>query len=74
MQPRAQTPSLAQSAIFAVRSDITLKFAWFWPLGALSLGPHGGHMYHMNDFESPAHKADSCQVWLKSDQAFSRSR
>ena len=21
--------------------DVTLKFAWFWPLGALSLGPHG---------------------------------
>ena len=52
----------------------TLKFAWFWPLGALSLGPHGGHMYHVNDFESPAPKDDSCQVCLKSDQAFSNSR
>ena len=28
-------------------------------------GPHGGHMYHMNDFESPAPKDDSCQVCLK---------
>ena len=52
----------------------TLKFAWFWPLGALSLGPHGGHMYHMNDFESLAPKDDSCQVCFKSDQAISRSR
>ena len=25
-------------------------------------GGHGGHMYHMNDFESPAPKDDSCQV------------
>ena len=52
----------------------TLKFAWFWPLGSLSLGPHGGHIYHMNDFKSPTPKDDSCQVCLKSDQAFSRSR
>ena len=51
-----------------------LKFAWFWPSGALSLGPHGGHRYHMNDFESPAPKDESCQVWLKSDHAFSRSK
>ena len=43
-----------------------LKFAWFWPLGALPLGPHGGYMYHMNNFESPAPTDDSCQVWLKS--------
>ena len=48
----------------------TLKFAWFWPLGALSLGPHGGHMYHMNTFESLAPEDDSCQVWLKSNLAF----
>ena len=38
-----------------------LKFSWFWPLGALSLGPNGGHMYHMNNFESPVPKDDSCQ-------------
>ena len=35
-------------------------------LGALPLGPHEGHVYHMNNFESPATKDDSCQVWLKS--------
>ena len=42
----------------------------FWPLGALPLGPHGGNMYHMNTFESPAPEEDSCQVWLKSNHAF----
>ena len=36
--------------------------------------PHGGHMYHMNDFESSVPNDDSCQVCLKSSQAFSRSR
>ena len=39
-------------------------------LGALPLGPHGGHLYHMNTFESPAPEDDSCQVWLKSNHAF----
>ena len=39
-------------------------------LGALPLGPHGGHLYHMNTFESPAPEDDSCQVWLKSNNAF----
>ena len=47
----------------------SLKFAKFWPLGALPLGPHGGNMYHMNTFESPAPEDDSCQVWLKSNHA-----
>ena len=48
----------------------SLKFAQFWPLGALRLGPHCGHMYHMNTFESPAPEDDSCQLWLKSNHAF----
>ena len=51
-----------------------LKFAWFWPFGALPLGPHGGHTYDLNNFESPTPKDDSCQVWLKSNYAFSRRR
>ena len=51
-----------------------LKFAWFWPCGALPLGPHGGHTYYLNNFESPTPKDDSCQVWLKSNHAFSRRR
>ena len=51
-----------------------LKFAWFWPFGALPLGPHGGHTYYLNNFESPIPKDDSCQVWLKSNHAFSRRR
>ena len=42
------------------------------PPGALPLAPHRSHMYHMNNFESPAPKDDSCHVWLKSDHAFSR--
>ena len=41
-------------------------------LGGTPLDPHGGHVYHLNNFESPAPKDDSCQVWLKSDHAFSR--
>ena len=48
----------------------SLKFAKCWPLGALPLGPHGGHMYHRNNFESPAPKDDSCPVWLKANHAF----
>ena len=48
----------------------SLKFAKFWPLGALPLGPHGGNMCHMNTFESSAPEDDSCQVWLKSNHAF----
>ena len=51
-----------------------LKFAWFWPFGDLPLGPHGGHTYYLNNFESPTPKDDSCQVWLKSNHAFSRRR
>ena len=51
-----------------------LKFAWFWPFGALPLGPHGGHTYYLNNVESPTPKDDSCQVWLKSNHAFSRRR
>ena len=51
-----------------------LKFAWFWPFGALPLGPHGGHIYYLNNFESPTPKDDFCQVWLKSNHAFSRRR
>ena len=43
-----------------------LKFACFWPLGAPPPGPP------CNNFEFPAPKDDSCQVWLKSDHVFSR--
>ena len=50
------------------------EFAWFWPFGALPLGPHGGHTYILNNFESPTPKDDSCPVWLKSNHAFSRRR
>ena len=46
----------------------------FGPLGALPLGPHGGHTYDLNNFESPTPKDDSCQIWLKSNHAFSRRR
>ena len=59
---------------FWIWSRRCLKFAWFWPFGALPLGPHGGHTYYLNNFESPTPKDDSCQVWLKSNQAFSRRR
>ena len=41
--------------------------AWFGPLGALPLGPHWGHVPYMNNYESPAPKDDSCQIWLKSN-------
>ena len=52
-----------------------LNFAHFGPWGPSPWAPHGSHMYHMNNCESPAPKDDCCQVWLKSDHAFfSRSR
>ena len=51
-----------------------LKFAWFWPFGALPLAPHGGHTYYLNNFESPTPKDDSCHFWLKSNYAFSKRR
>ena len=51
-----------------------LKFAWFWPFRALPLGPHGGHTYYLNNFESPTPKDDSCHFWLKSNHAFSKRR
>ena len=31
------------------------------------LGPHGGHVYHLYNFESPTPKDDYWQVLLKSD-------
>ena len=37
-------------------------------------GPHGDHTYDLNNFESSTPKDDSCQVWLKSNHAFSRRR
>ena len=42
-------------------------------LRALPLGPHRSH-YHMNNFESPAPRDDSCHVWLKSNHVFSKKR
>ena len=45
------------------------------PFGALPLGPHERATHtHLNNFESPTPKDDSCQVWLKSNHAFSRRR
>ena len=32
----------------------------------------GVHTYYLNNFESPTPKDDTCQVWLKSNHAFSR--
>ena len=37
-------------------------------------GPHAGHGYYLNNLKSPTSKDDSCQIWLKSDHAFSRRR
>ena len=36
-------------------------------LGPILLGPHGGHMYHLYNFESSTPKDDHWQVLLKSD-------
>ena len=33
-------------------------------------GPHGGHTYYLNNFESPTPKDDSCQVWLNPTMRF----
>ena len=46
----------------------------FGPLGPSPLGPHGGHTYYLNNFESPTPKDDSCHFWLKSNYAFSKRR
>ena len=47
-----------------------LKFAWFGPFWGPPLGPHGGHTYYLNNFESPTPKDDFYPVWLKSNHAF----
>ena len=62
--------------------DYMFYLNWIWrkkfeickvlALGALPWAPHRSHMYHMNNFESPALKDDSCHVWLKSNHAFSK--
>ena len=39
-------------------------------LGSILLGPHGGHMYNLYNFESPTPKDDHWQVLLKSDHGF----
>ena len=62
---------------------ITWLFSlWIWrrrclkftvlALGGPPPGPTWGHTYYLNNFESPTPKEDSCQVWLKSNHAFSR--
>ena len=50
--------------LFYFKLDLEKKFeiCKVVALGALPLGPHGGHMYHMNTFESLAPEDDSCQV------------
>ena len=42
-----------------------LKFAWFWPFGALPLGPMGATHTILNNFESPTPKDDSCHFFVK---------
>ena len=53
-----------------------LKFTQFWRLAPPPPppGPHGGHWYHLNNFEYHIPRDEYCQVWLKSDNAFSRRR
>ena len=51
-----------------------LKFTPFFPLGALPLGPPGGHMLPMNNFGSLPPTDDPHQVWLKSANRFWRRR
>ena len=65
--------------------DYRFYLNWIWRKKVWNLqsfGPGGpplgppirSHMYHMNNFESPAPKDDSCHVWLKSNHAFSKRR
>ena len=54
--------------------DVTLKFAWFWPLGALYLGPHGATCTIWTTLNPWPHRMIPDKFGLKSDQAFSRSR
>ena len=51
-----------------------LKFIVFFIWGALPMGPHRGHRYHMNKFAAPTHKDDFYQVWLKLDAPVWRRR
>ena len=65
------TNNLYSSSNFT-QLDYRFYLNWIWrkkfeickvlALGALPLGPHRSHMYHMNNFESPAPKDDSCHV------------
>ena len=41
-------------------------------LGGPPSEPTWGHMNHLNKFEFPTPMDDSCQLWFKSDHAFSR--
>ena len=38
---------------------------YFGALRVLPLGPHGPYGHHLNNFESPTHRDDLCQIWLK---------
>ena len=51
-----------------------LQFAWFWPFGALPLGPHRGHTYYLNNFESLPLRMIPAKFGLKSNHVFSRRR
>ena len=66
--------NLTTGSTYTGSGERSLKFAKFWPLGPSLWAPHRSHMYHMNNFESPAPKDDSCHVWLKSNHAFSKRR
>ena len=71
-----QVPTCKKSSLYCfwVWRRRFLKFTPFFPLGALPLGPPGGHMLPMNNFGSLPPKDDPHQVWLKSADRFWRRR
>ena len=51
-----------------------LKFAWFWPLGALSLAPHWGHMYYITNLNPQPLRMIPAKFGYNPTMRFSRSR
>ena len=69
-----------------VLCQVWLKLArWFWRITNLNFGNafslfrnylplEKGGVFHLNKLESPSHKDDLCQVWLKFAQQFWKRR
>ena len=72
-RPNGLTPGTVMNKFYSSLkiSNRCLKFTVL-VLGGPPLGLHGDRMYHLDNFEFPTPKDDSCQLLLKSDQSCSR--